>query len=171
MSAELEFAGYVAARWAVLVRSAVLLGCTTAEGEDLVQSTFLRCLTRWERVSSATDMDAYVYQVLVNLLASSRRRRWWGERPTAVLPDATDGEDATEGLVLRDALRSALADLPVEQRQVLVLRYYADLTVEQVAQVLHVAPGTVKSRSSRGLRQLTASPHLDQTSGDARSPR
>jgi len=69
-----EFTEYVTARWPTLVRSAVLLGCTPPEAEDLVQSALERCLLKWNRVRVAEDRDAYVHRVLVNCFRSSRRR-------------------------------------------------------------------------------------------------
>ena len=58
-----EFTEYVTARWPTLVRSAVLLGCTPSEAEDLVQSALERCLLKWNRVRAAEDRDAYVHRV------------------------------------------------------------------------------------------------------------
>ena len=76
-----DFATYAAARWASLVRSAVFLGCSREDAQDLAQVTLLRCYVSWAKVQRADDRDAYVYRVLLNCLRDSRRRRWWGERP------------------------------------------------------------------------------------------
>jgi DNA-directed RNA polymerase specialized sigma24 family protein len=73
-----EFSEYVAARWPRLVRSAVLLGCSAAEAEDVVQTALTRCLVSWSRVQRADDRDAYVHRVLINTFTSARRRRWTG---------------------------------------------------------------------------------------------
>ena len=72
-----DYTTYVRARWDSLVRSAVLLGCSRAEAEDIVQTTLVRCYSGWVKVQSADVPDAYVYRTLVNCLAKSRRRRWW----------------------------------------------------------------------------------------------
>jgi DNA-directed RNA polymerase specialized sigma24 family protein len=64
-----DFSEYVAARWARLVRSAVLLGCPHAEVEDLVQTTLERCLVKWRKVQRADDRDAYVHRILINTFA------------------------------------------------------------------------------------------------------
>ena len=101
------------------------------------------------------DPDAYVHRVLINTLVDSRRRRWWGEAPTSVLPE-TGLPDGAEDRARGDALRTALLRLPLGQRQVLVLRFYADLTEAAVAEALGVAVGTVKSRAARGLATLGA---------------
>ena len=156
-----SFEEYVAARWSRLVRSAVLMGADRHAAEDLVQTTLAKCFVVWPRVSRAQDPDAYVHRVLINALTDSRRRRWWGETPTEVLPVGGLPVAADE-VVRDDALRTALLRLTLEQRQVLVLRYYADLTEAQIASALGVAVGTVKSRAARGLATLEADPSLGE---------
>lgn len=159
---EADFAEYAAARWATLVRSAVFLGCTVDEAEDLVQTTLLRCFTRWDRVQKADEPDAYVYRMLLNCHRDSRRRRWWGEVPTEVLPDRTTSSDRSDTVAVVDAVHRALDELSAGNRQVVVLRYYAHLSEQQTAQILDIRPGTVKSRLFRALAQLATSPHLTE---------
>ena len=156
-----EFTEYVTARWPTLVRSAVLLGCTPPEAEDLVQSALERCLLKWNRVRAAEDRDAYVHRVLVNCFRSSRRRRWHGELPSASLPESSGG-DQTAGVDDTDAVMRALDCLPGDQRTAVVLRYYAHLSEHQMASVLGVAAGTVKSRLSRAVKALAQDPHLTE---------
>jgi len=159
-----DFSEYVAARWPRLVRSAVLLGCAHTEAEDLVQTTLERCLLQWNKVQRADDRDAYVHRVLVNTFTSSRRRRWTGEKPTAVLPDRP-GHDDTTGVDLTDTVVRALDQLTTDHRTAVVLRYYAHLSEEQMATVLGVATGTVKSRLSRALKNLAQDPQLAELRG------
>jgi len=145
----------VAGRWPVLVRSAVFLGCSAPEAEDLVQTTLLRCFRSWDRVSGAGSRDAYVYRVMLNALASSRARLWHGERPSGDrMDDRPSAVDVAEAVTAAETLRAALHTLSAEQRAVLVLRYYADLPEHEVADVLGVPIGTVKSRSARALARL-----------------
>lgn len=154
-----DFSAYVTARWRPLVRSAVVLGCTFAEADDVAQTALLRCYVAWDKVCRADDRDAYVYRVLLNTFRDSRRRRWWGERPTNVLPDQPVA-DRTSNVDISDALNRALAGLSRDHREVVVLRYYANLTEAQTAATLGVATGTIKSRLSRAMTQLALSPHL-----------
>jgi RNA polymerase sigma-70 factor (sigma-E family) len=152
-----EFDEYVAARRAALVRSAVLLGCPQPDAEDVVQTALLRCYRSWRRVQRATQPDAYVYRVLVNALRDARARRWVGEVPTEELPDAgAHDADLATGL----AVRRALVTMTREHREVLVLRFYADLSERDTADALRIPPGTVKSRTSRALALLAADDHL-----------
>lgn len=159
-----EFSEYVAARWPRLVRSAVLLGCSQAEAEDVVQTTLTRCLVSWSKVRRAEDRDAYVHRVLINTFTSARRRRWTGEYPVAELPEG-HAVDETAAYDAADALQRSLARLGDDQRAAVVLRYYANLTEQQMASVLGVAPGTVKSRLSRALKVLAEDPHLSELRG------
>ena len=155
-ASEDEFAAYAQVRWPALVRSAVLLGCTAADAEDLAQTVLLRAWTHWGRVRSAREPDAYVYRMLVNALATSRRRRWWGERPSEHGLDAAVSDRTCE-VDARDAIVRALASLPREQQMVLVLRFVADLSERATAEALGLAAGTVKSRTSRALAALDSS--------------
>lgn len=159
-----EFNQYVALRWPRLVRSAVLMGCTEPEAEDLAQATLERCLLKWSRLQQARDRDAYVHRILINILASSRRRRWWGEQPTRHLPEHHSG-DETAGVDDTDAMMRALQRLSDDQRVVVVLRYYSHLSEHQTATALGIAPGTVKSRLSRALRILAQDPNLIELRG------
>lgn len=159
-----DFEEYAAARWPVLLRSAVFLGCSPTEAEDLAQTTLLRCYTSWRTVAAAEHRDAYVSTVLLNAFRESRRRRWWGERPTAELPDVAvpDGTDALADVA---TVRGALAGLSAQQREVVVLRYYLQLSERETADALAVPPGTVKSRLSTALRHLAAALEPEPTDG------
>jgi len=166
---------FAAAAWPGLVRSAVFLGCAAHEAEDLAQTTLVRCYTSWAAVSRADDRTAYVYRVLVNCLRDSRRRRWWGERPTEHLPeDASrpDGHvaDPTAAVDVVDAVHRALACLTKPNRDVVVLRHLAGLTEAQTSRALGVPAGTVKSRLSRSLAQLAVNHHLVDDTDRAATP-
>lgn len=149
----MRFEEYVAARWMRLVRSAVLLGIDRHAAEDVVQGALAKCYEHWVRIERSDDIDAYVHRVLINTLISSRRRRWWNEVPAEILPDIAIA-DTSGASDERDALQRALNRLPLAQRQVLVLRFYSDLTEQQTARVLGIALGTVKSRTARAISIL-----------------
>lgn len=153
------FEEYAGARWRTLVRSAVLLGCDLHEAEDLAQATLERCYVKWAQVERAADRDAYVARVLINLHRQSRRRRWWRERPTEVLPEVAIDDDtrAADGT---ETVRRALAVLTPEHREVVLLRIHLQLSERESADALGVPPGTVKSRLSRALARLSTDPDL-----------
>ena len=74
MDHEAEFAAYADDNWGTLVRSAVFLGCSMADAEDLAQTTLVKCFQAWPRVSAADNRDAYVYTMLINALRDTHRR-------------------------------------------------------------------------------------------------
>lgn len=120
--------------------------------EEVAQEALARAWERWEAVQRMDSPEAWVYRVAFNL-ATSRFRRRAAERraldrlgPRAA-PVAHDEAD-------RLAVRAAVASLPNRQRQALVLRYFADLPVDEVAAVMRCAPGTVKSLTSRAIDGL-----------------
>ncbi|MEN3614777.1 SigE family RNA polymerase sigma factor [Plantactinospora sp. ZYX-F-223] len=166
MERDEEFSAYASARWPALVRSAVLLGCSVQDAEDLAQTALMRCYVSWAKVAKADDRDAYVYRILVNAYHDSRRRRWWGEKPAAVVPEQVEA-DATTRVDAADAVGRALAGLSQANREAVVLRYYAHLNDRQIAEALNIAPGTVKSRLSRALTQLSADANLSDLRGGA----
>lgn len=166
-----DFERYAAARWNSLVRAGVVLGCDVGQAEDLAQQTLLRCFISWSKVSGATNPDAYTYRILLNLYRDSRRRRWWGERPSAQLEEPLS-PDHGELVAISHSLHRALADLGDDHRKVVVLRHLAQLSEVETAEVLGIAPGTVKSRLSRALTQLAKSPHLnDEPAGGSHDRR
>ena len=149
-----DFAAYLAARWPFLVRSLVLIGCPRHEAEDLVRAGLARCYSAWGRVAKADDVDVYVYGTVLDCWHKSHRRRWWGEVPTAAPPEPAPAEEVTDLVLLRRALEEQLAGLTPEHREALVLRFVAELTEVQVADVLDVPVGTVSRLVSEGLGQL-----------------
>jgi RNA polymerase sigma-70 factor (sigma-E family) len=151
-----DYTAFAAARWKPLVRSAVLLGAGQQEAEDLAQVTLERCYRSWDAVRRATDLDAYVYRVLINCFTKSRKRRWWGERPVGHLPDLPAQTDHAEQTALVETVLAVLEALGPAHREVLVLRFFADLSEQQTAAALGVQPGTVKSRVARALALCAA---------------
>jgi len=134
-------------------RLAFLLTGDEHHAEDLAQIALAKIYFSWRRLQSADAPDAYARRVLINAASTWRRRRWRGELPVAVLPELGRAEPSAEE---RDVLVRALRQLPVRQRAVLVLRFYEDLPEAQVAAILGVPVGTVKSQQSRGLARLRA---------------
>ncbi|GAA4189683.1 SigE family RNA polymerase sigma factor [Streptosporangium oxazolinicum] len=146
-----DFEHYVEQRSARLLRTAYLLCRDWGTAEDLLQTALAKAWLAWRRVGD--DPDPYVYRILVNTHATWWRRRWRGEVPSEILPEAPDG-DAMDAVVTREAVRQALAGLPGRQRAVIVLRYFADLPDQRIAEILDCSVATVRSQASRALRKL-----------------
>ena len=161
-SGEQVFRDFVAARSPALQRTAYLLLGDWGLAEDLVQTALIKTYLAWRRLDSVAAIEPYARTVLVHTASRWWRRRWRGERPTAMLPDrpVTDGTDASAE---RDRIWRLILGLPARQRAVLVLRYYEDLTEAQTAVMLGLSIGTVKSHTARALntlrQRLAASPN------------
>lgn len=144
------YRAFVLANTGALRRSAYLLTGTWADGDDALQAALLKLYVAWPRVREETAY-AYARKILVRVVVDRNRRRWLGEVPSAQLPDVVAGlRDETARVDLADALRG----IPAGQRAVLVLRFYDDLTVDAVADILGISTGTVKSQTSKGLTAL-----------------
>jgi RNA polymerase sigma-70 factor (sigma-E family) len=155
----LDFEAFAAARWSRLVRTAYLLTGDHHEAEDLVQSTLAKVFPGWATISRLDEPDAYVHRALINNNRSRYRRSRVRQLLTARLPEPVQ-EDGGRTVEQRSLLIQALAGLPPKQRAVVVLRYWEDLSEQQVAEVLGCSPGNVKSQASRGLRKLRGHPAL-----------
>lgn len=164
---EAAYATYVEQAWGSLVRAAVFLGAQPHEAEDLAQTALVRCYTRWDKVSGAGNRDAYVYRILLNCLRDTRRTRWWKSRSDGVPEtDPRAVVDAAEAVAMADAVHRALDCLSKPNRDVVVLRYFVQLSEQQTAEALGIPAGTVKSRLSRSLAHLAANDHLLSISGE-----
>ncbi len=150
---EAEFREFVAARSPALLRVAFLLYGDAGLAEDLLQSTLTKTYMAWRRLGGMESVEAYARRVLVNTATSWWRRRWRAERPTGWLPERAVG-DPSESYADRDAIWQVLQTLPTRQRAVIVLRYYEDLSESDIAAVLGLSVGTVKSYASRALATL-----------------
>jgi len=149
---EAEYVEYVTARIPALRRLAFLLAGDEHRADDLVQKTITTLYVKWRRACTATHLDGYVRTMLVRTYLDERRLAWarvrLGETPEpSPLYAGSEVED-------RQVLRAALAQVPRRQQAVLVLRFFYDLPVDEVATTLGCSSGTVKSQTSRGLATL-----------------
>jgi RNA polymerase sigma-70 factor (sigma-E family) len=153
---ELEFTAYVRERRASLYATAYHLTGDRFEAEDLLQSALFSTYRAWDRISDKAAVGGYLRRTMTNLHISAWRRRKLNEYPTEELPEAPAvGEhDAMRGTELRAVLWQALARLPEHQRTMLVLRYYEGRTDPEIADILNISVGTVKSSIWRSLRRL-----------------
>lgn len=153
------FREFVFARSPALLRTAWMLTGDGALAEDLLQTALARTWPHWQRIADGQP-EAYVRTVMVRTNSSWRARRWTGERPSSdVLVDAGSGRlhpDENARADDRVLLAAALGSLPVGQRQAVVLRFFDDLSVEAVAQIMGCSTGTVKSQTAKGLAKLRA---------------
>lgn len=153
-NAEAAFTAYVQERRASLYATAYHLTGDRFEAEDLLQSALFSTYRAWDRISDKAAVGGYLRRTMTNLHISAWRRRKLNEYPTEELPETAGDTDAMRGTELRAVLWQALARLPELQRTMLVLRYYEGRTDPEIAEILDISVGTVKSSIWRSLRRL-----------------
>ncbi|MFF8956481.1 SigE family RNA polymerase sigma factor [Streptomyces sp. NPDC014894] len=151
---EAEFTAYVQERRSSLYATAYHLTGDRYEAEDLLQSALFSTYRAWDRISDKAAVGGYLRRTMTNLHISAWRRRKLNEYPTEELPETASDTDAMRGTELRAVLWQALARLPELQRTMLVLRYYEGRTDPEIADILNISVGTVKSSIWRSLRRL-----------------
>jgi RNA polymerase sigma-70 factor (sigma-E family) len=150
-----SFDAFVQARATGLLRYGYALTGSRHDAADLVQEALARLGTAWPRVKRKGDPEGYVRVTMARLHVS-----WWRhrrrERLVERVPERADTDPALDGVQAESGLWQALATLPPRQRAVLVLRYYEHCPDEEIAAVLGIARGTVRSTALRGLEKLRA---------------
>ncbi len=155
--ADTAVATLYSAHWNQLVRLAVLLTRDQSVAEEIVQDAFIALHRRWHRLSDPGAAHAYLRASVVNGSRSALRHRGVQERYRQPADPAPAGPEELALRADEDAhVLSALHALPRRQREVLVLRYYADLSEFEIAQALGLSRGAVKSHAHRGLASLRA---------------
>ncbi len=155
------FEGFAAESGAELLRIAVLLSPDPHTAEDVYQETLQRLAARWSRVENP---KAFCRQVMLNVVRDQARARARRPREMELLDLSDRGDprsaDPHAAVELRPSLRAALNGLGEQQRAVVVLRYFDDRSEDEVARLLGITVGTVKSTASRAIAHLRAHPGL-----------
>lgn len=160
------FEDFVRARWTSLVRYGYVLTGNPQDAADLAQEALARLGSAWPRVVRRDNPEAFVRTTMARLHIS-----WWRrlrrERLMPEVPDRPAGDPAIERIDSAAELWRVLACLPRRQRAVVVLRYYEHRTDDEIAALLGVSRGTVRSQASRALAKLRThyTPHKETTSG------
>ena len=156
---EAGLAELVRTRGAALVGYAYLLCGDRGEAEDLVQDALVKTFSRGRRsarggADDVANLEGYVRRAVLTTYVDGfrRRRRWLALRHLAGEPEqvADHGDDAVD----RDLLAIALRELPRRERTCVVLRFYEDWTVAQIADALSLSQGSVKRYLSDGVHRL-----------------
>ncbi|MCL6549724.1 MAG: SigE family RNA polymerase sigma factor [Acidothermus cellulolyticus] len=143
------------AHYASLVRLAALLVGNAWEGEEIVQDAFVAMHTHWRRLRDPDKAVGYLRQSVVNSCRSALRHSGVVARHRLEPhPDHPSAEHEALAAAYRAEVLAALRALPRRQRETLILRYYADLSEEEIARTLGISRGAVKSHTFRGLAAL-----------------
>jgi RNA polymerase sigma-70 factor (sigma-E family) len=161
----------VAARGDALLRYAHLLCGDRDEAADLVQDALVRTFGRLRNGFGVTQAEAYVRRAILNAVvdASRRRARWRRIAPLEYAPDERESPEASTQLRLD--LHDELRKLTPRERACLVLRYYDDLKVDDIAEVLGISSGAVKRYLSDGLGRMAIALDADRLAELREEPR
>ena len=151
----------MADRGPALLRAATRLTSDRTEAEDLLQAALAKTHLAWDRINDRAAIDSYVRRAMVNTQISWWRRRKLDIYPTDELPERPV-DDHTDRSELHDALTRALRRLPERQRLTIMLRYYEDMSEAEIARILGVSVGTVKSTVSRAMTKLRNDSYLGE---------
>ena len=157
--AKAEFTEFAHSRWPSLVRLGYGLTGDRDLAEDLAQTALVNAYASWPRVRKADDPDAYVRRILLNCFRGGFRKRRVTEELSDSPPDFPTA-DPVGGHDDRASVLAAVATLPPKQREVVLLRYWLDLTEVQAAATLGCSVGNVKSQTARALAKLKVSAEL-----------
>jgi RNA polymerase sigma-70 factor (sigma-E family) len=160
---DLAFRDYVLTRGTSLLRIAIMLTGNRTDAEDLVQAALAKTYLAWGKINDRAALDAYVRRAMVNTHISWWRRRKLDEFPTDELPDQAVADHARDS-DLAEVVRRALDRLPERMRAAVMLRYFEDMTEPEIAALLGVSLGTVKSTVSRAVARLRTDAELGEDS-------
>ncbi|RJL22116.1 SigE family RNA polymerase sigma factor [Bailinhaonella thermotolerans] len=163
-----EFREYVVTRGPALLRTAYGLTGNRADAEDLLQAALTKTYLAWDRIQDRNSLDGYVRRAMVNTQISWWRRRKLEEYPSDEMPELAS-DDPAHRSDLHDMMWRALERLPPRQRDAVVLRYYEDLPESEIAHVLGITIGTVKSTVSRAIAKLRGDLETDDLAPQAKT--
>jgi RNA polymerase sigma-70 factor (sigma-E family) len=149
------FEEHAAQAWTSMYRYAYLLAGNHADAEDIAQQTLVKAYRNWSRVQESNAPAAYLRRMVTNTFLSQRRPK---SRRLEVLTDEPPERAGTprggSDSESRWALWPHVKALPPRQRAVIVLRYYEDLSEQEIAETLGCSRGTVKSSAHHALKAL-----------------
>ena len=158
-----EFEDFAVGHADRLGRGAYLLTGDRERARDLAQEALLATYRSWSRVRGTEHPLAYVRRTMLNLHLSSRRRRRVAEVLHAEPDEAAEPD--RDAYAEHEVVWQALSRLSERQRAALVLRFYEDLTDEEIAVALGCRPSSVRSLISRGIAALRSDPELAPSAG------
>lgn len=152
----MTFEEWLKGRLPYLLRLATVLCGSPHSAEDVVQDVLEKAHSRWARIQTLTNPDAYVRQMVINEHLSWRRRIARSPRRSTIDEDAVPDQGAAfdQRWADRAELVAEIGKLPARQRAVIVLRYFEDLSIEESAETLHCAESTVRAHTARALARL-----------------
>ena len=141
-----------------MVRFAAFLTGDVSAAEDVAQEAFAKVFDAWDGIDDLERVDAYLKSTVVNLVRGGQRRQQVAER--SVTPHLTvvpSAEDDAVGQIGRERVLAAVAELPLRQRACVVMRHWMRMTETEIANVLELSVGSVRTHIKRGTAHLKSS--------------
>jgi RNA polymerase sigma-70 factor (sigma-E family) len=161
---EVDFTEFATAAVRRLRRTAYLMCGDWHRAEDAAQDALVRVYKAWDRLDHQAGLNTYAHKAVVSVVLDQAKRPWRREHLNDEVVERAIA-DQVGTIDSRLLVIQALAELPPRQRACVVLRHYADLSLEETALVLGIGVGAVKSQTSRGLarlRELVPHPSLEE---------
>jgi RNA polymerase sigma-70 factor (sigma-E family) len=141
-----------------MVRFAAFLTGDVSTAEDIAQDAFAKVFDAWDRIDDLERVDAYLKSTVVNLVRGGHRKQQIAERqPRNHLTVVASAEDDAVGQLGRERVLEAVAALPMRQRACVVMRHWMRMTESEIAEVLELSVGSVRTHIKRGTESLKAS--------------
>jgi len=145
-------------RHADMVRFASFLTGDVATAEDIAQDAFAKVFDSWDRINDLDRIDAYLKSTVVNLVRGGHRKQQLGERrETTHLSVVPSAEDDAVGQIGRERVLVAVSGLPLRQRACVVMRYWMRMTESEIAEILELSVGSIRTHLKRGTESLKIS--------------
>jgi len=145
-------------RFADMVRFAAFLTGDVSVAEDIAQEAFAKVFDAWDRIDDLTRVEAYLKSTVVNLVRGGQRKQQVAERrSTQHLTVVPSAEDDAVGQIGRERVLAAVADLPLRQRACVVMRHWMRMTESEIAEILALSVGSVRTHIRRGTESLKTS--------------
>ena len=171
MKAPLDFEGFCHEVYLPLVRMLTLYCGDPDVARDIAQESMIKVSSRWGAVQQMDNPRGWTWKVSINLANSHYRRRRLERRSYRVLQAGAGPLVGERDLSLEISIRSMLQTLSSRQREALVLRYYQDMPVAEVAEMMGCSSSTVKKLAARGLSAMRNAMGGDQSVEGARDAR
>ena len=171
MKAPLDFEGFCHDVYLPLVRMLTLYCGDRDVARDIAQESMIKVSSRWRAVQQMDNPRGWTWKVSINLANSHYRRKRVEQRSYRALHNGAELSVHERDLSLEISIRSMLQTLSPRQREALVLRYYQDMPVAEVAEVMGCSSSTVKKLAARGLAAMRDAMGAEQPVEGARDER
>ena len=148
----IEWEHFVEQNYQAIFRFCMHILRNSADAEDAVQKTFLKAYLKKDSLNDNSKLKSWIYSIARNVCID--KQRWWKRNRTEPEEYGTDANSESSNPELTMTLQALIAQLPTKQREVFILRHWHGFSTKQVAEILKIKEGTVKSHLKRGVEKI-----------------